>query len=145
MTGAAHPKNAGKAERRRVRHEREKSDGRFYPEDWPEIAERVKAEAGRKCVRCRWGNDARTGHVLTVHHLDGDKANCAWFNLIALCQRCHLRIQGRVKMNRTWLFEHSDWFKPYVAGYQAHRFGLKEDRAWVMANLEALLALGREA
>lgn len=34
--------------------------------------------------------------ILTVHHLDGDKLNCRWWNLAALCQRCHLSIQGRV-------------------------------------------------
>src|SRR5690606_39863221 len=38
--------------------------------------------------------------MLTVHHLDGDKANCAWWNLAALCQVCHLVIQGRVVIDR---------------------------------------------
>lgn len=30
--------------------------------------------------------------VLTVHHIDGDKKNNNDMNLIALCQRCHLRL-----------------------------------------------------
>jgi len=29
--------------------------------------------------------------VLTVHHIDANPANCADDNLIALCQRCHLK------------------------------------------------------
>jgi hypothetical protein len=35
-------------------------------------------------------------------------------------------MQGKVKMERRWLHEHSDWFKPYVAGYYAHVY-LGED------------------
>ncbi len=84
--------------------------------------------------------------VLTVHHLDGDKANCRWWNLAALCQRCHLTIQGRVVMARVWPWEHTEWFRPYVAGYYAHTY-LAEDlsRAEVDARLDALLALERAA
>ncbi len=80
--------------------------------------------------------------ILTVHHLDGDKGNCRWFNLVALCQRCHLEIQGRVRMDRRWLKPHSEWFKPYVAGYYAWTL-LGEDlpREQVEARLEELLAL----
>jgi 5-methylcytosine-specific restriction endonuclease McrA len=80
--------------------------------------------------------------ILTVHHLDGDKANCRWWNLAALCQRCHLTIQGRVVMARVWAWEHSDWFKPYVAGYYAHAY-LGEDltREQVAARLDELLGL----
>lgn len=80
--------------------------------------------------------------ILTVHHLDGDKANCRWWNLAALCQRCHLTIQGRVVMARIWPWEHSDWFKPYVAGYYASVYLAEElERADVEARLDELLAL----
>lgn len=83
--------------------------------------------------------------ILTVHHLDGDKLNCRWWNLAALCQRCHLSIQGRVIMDRPWLFEHSDWFKPYVAGYYAFtRLGEDLTRDEVTARMEELLTLGIE-
>lgn len=114
-----------------------------YPPDWPEIAEKVKAEAGWKCIRCEHPHDRESGHVLTVHHLDGNKANCAWWNLAALCQRCHLRIQGKVVMERTWLLPHSDWFRPYVAGFYAHMRGLPESREYVMEHLVELLELGQ--
>jgi hypothetical protein len=84
--------------------------------------------------------------ILTVHHLDGNKANCRWWNLAALCQRCHLTIQGKVQMARVWPWEHSDWFKPYVAGYYASTY-LGEDltRAEVDARLDELLGLERAA
>lgn len=91
-----------------------------YPADWPEIAARIKDTAGRCCERCKHPHDVASGHVLTVHHLDGHKANCADWNLAALCQRCHLRIQGRVKMDQlffTEFIEVSEWFKPHLEGY----------------------------
>ncbi len=84
--------------------------------------------------------------ILTVHHLDNNKANCRWWNLAALCQRCHLTIQGRVVMARVWPWEHTDWFKPYVAGYYAHAYlGEDLDREQTEARLEELLALERIA
>ena len=88
-------------------------------------------------VEARW-------RILTVHHLDGNKANCCWWNLASLCQRCHLQIQGKVKMARVWPWEHSEWFRPYVAGYYAWTY-LGEDlsREQVEARLDELLSLER--
>ena len=85
-----------------------------YPDNWPEIAARVKDDAGWKCIRCGHPHDVDSGHVLTVHHLDGDKANCDDSNLAALCQRCHLHIQAKVNMRQGYLFEHSSWMKRFV-------------------------------
>lgn len=91
-----------------------------YPDDWPDIAKRIKDAAHWKCVRCEHAHDSESGHVLTVHHLDGDKANCAGWNLAALCQRCHLHIQAKVRdMDQPFMFEHSEWFKPFVEGRRA--------------------------
>lgn len=114
-----------------------------YPADWKAIAQAVKDEAGWKCVRC--GHIHEKGHILTCHHLDCDKSNCEWWNIPALCQVCHLHIQGKVVMAQTWAFEHSTWFRPYVAGYYAHRDGLPHDREYVMAHLAELLELGKVA
>lgn len=97
------------------------------------------APCDEQCTHPRDGKQ----RMLTVHHLDGDKGNCAWWNLTALCQSCHLTIQGRVIMERTWMLEHSDWFKPYVAGYYAHWLLGFNDRAWVMARVDTLIALGQ--
>lgn len=95
---------------------RVKSSGQ-YPPDWPEIAEQVKQEVGGCCERCRHPHDPSSGHTLTVHHLDGNKSNCERWNLAALCQKCHLRCQGRLFMPQFFMFEHTDWFKPHVEGY----------------------------
>lgn len=88
-----------------------------YPPDWPERAEAVKKDNRYKCERCKHKHDPASGYTLTVHHLDGDKSNCEPWNLAALCQRCHLKIQGRVFMPQVFMFEHSNWFKPHVIGY----------------------------
>lgn len=90
-----------------------------YPPNWEEIANAVKTAAGWKCVRCGHAHDVEAGYMLTVHHLDLDPSNCAWWNIPALCQRCHLRIQAKVVMERFWMLDHSPWFKPYLAGYYA--------------------------
>lgn len=95
-----------------------------YPEDWIEIAREVKDAMNWHCERCGHPHDYTSGHVLTVHHLDGDKANCARWNLAALCQRCHLHIQAKVKMDQLFMVEILDvaeWFKPHLEGYLASR------------------------
>lgn len=133
-----------------------------YTADWPTIATAVKEAAGWRCVRCghpyHRGTDphtcdARCRHtadgkqrVLTIDHLTGDKADNRWWNLAPLCQVCHLQIQGRVIMQRPWIWEHTPWFRPYVAGYYAMRYlGLDLSRDEVERRLDELLALERAA
>jgi len=140
-----------------------------YPIEWhTTVKHAVREAAGNRCVRCghpyakgdgEWSAcDELCTHagpivdgkarwrILTVHHLDGDKTNLRWWNLVALCQRCHLQIQGKVDMARVWPWEHSEWFRPYVAGYYAWTY-LHEDlsRDETLARLDELLALERSA
>ncbi len=143
------------------------SDISAYPSMWPTVAIQTKMAADWRCVRCGHPHESPTRRtlcnedcdinrhpgglndgrqrVLTVHHLDGDKHNLAWWNLTALCQVCHLVIQAKVDLNRPWLmFEHSEWFKPYVAGWYAKRYlGQDITRAEAEARLDELLALER--
>ncbi len=80
--------------------------------------------------------------ILTVHHLDEDKANCRWWNLLAACQRCHLSLQRRVVMGRPYHYEHKDYFKPYAAGFYAWKYLQEElSREETMARLAELLIL----
>jgi len=114
-----------------------------YPDDWNEIAIRVKTLAGWRCIRCNHPHDPAAGYTLTVHHLDMDPQNCAWWNLVALCQACHLRIQGRLIMERYWMFDHSPWIQPYIACYYANMHNLPTDKQYVMDHLAQLLEYGK--
>lgn len=81
--------------------------------------------------------------ILTVHHFDGIKTNLRWWNLGALCQRCHLIIQGRVRLERPWPWQHSEWFKPYAAGfYASHILGEELTREQTEERLAELLEIG---
>lgn len=66
-----------------------------YPDNWPEIAVAIKEAVHWRCEHCGHVHAPEVGRCLTVHHLDGNKANCSWYNLVALCQKCHLHIQAR--------------------------------------------------
>jgi hypothetical protein len=113
-----------------------------YVKNWPEIAHGVKEAARWKCVRCGHEHDIESGHVLTVHHLDLNPSNNEWWNIPPLCQRCHLSIQGRVVMEQVYMLEHSEWFRPYAAGYYASINKYPTDKKWVMEHLDFLLDIG---
>jgi hypothetical protein len=87
-----------------------------YPTDWRELARLVKDEAGWCCVRCGHAHDRASGYVLTVHHFTGDKSNCARWNCIPLCQRCHLSVQARVNPAVAILTDPAPWAMPYISG-----------------------------
>jgi hypothetical protein len=95
----------------------------------------IAALGGSLVREARW-------RILTVHHLTGDKRDLRWWNLAALCQRCHLQIQGRVNMAQVYPHEHSKWFRPYAAGYYAAMY-LGEDltREETITRLDELLQL----
>ena len=68
-----------------------------YPKNWKQISERIRFDrAGNRCEKCGAENykpHPITGSkvILTVAHLDHTPENCADDNLMAMCQRCHLR------------------------------------------------------
>lgn len=87
-----------------------------YPPEWPEVAREVKDVAGWRCERCGVPHGPPP-NVLTVHHLDGVKSNLERWNLAALCQRCHLRVQARVVFLQDYWGPHSPWMARHVAMY----------------------------
>jgi hypothetical protein len=106
-------------------------------DEWSEVT----GFHGRAEDRARWEVEA-AWRILTVHHADGDKANVRWWNLLALCQRCHLEVQGKIVMERVWPHPHSPWFRPFVAGYYAWAYlGEELTREQAKARLDELLAL----
>jgi hypothetical protein len=97
---------------------------KHYSKYWQWISQEIRNAAGQRCELCfapngEWVVRARDGvHpwrpvittdddetsikiVLTVHHVDGNKNNNTRHNLLALCQRCHLRLDlGKHIKNR---------------------------------------------
>ena len=91
-----------------------------YNIDGKEARRAARESAGNRCVRC--GGASVPGRILTTHHFDGDKSNDAWWNLLPLCQVCHLQIQAKVDPEVPFFLEHSEWMRPYVAGFYAHKY-----------------------
>jgi len=73
-------------------------DYKEYHPQWKIISrDIIKNRAGNRCELCNAENGKphwKTGNkvVLTVHHIDGDKTNNKPYNLLALCQRCHNKL-----------------------------------------------------
>jgi len=67
-----------------------------YPPDWKELRRQVLTRANNKCELCGKENyslsDKGTTVILTVHHIDNQKSRRNLINLIALCNKCHLRL-----------------------------------------------------
>lgn len=87
-----------------------------YPPHWPAVARDVKDAAGWTCARCSHRHEPESGHTLTVHHFNGRASDLRRWNLMPLCQRCHLSVQGRVNVPQAMLFAPSPWALPYIAG-----------------------------
>jgi len=117
-----------------------------YAPNRKERHNRVRAEAGGKCIRCFHEHDPVNGYALTVHHFDGNKSNDEWWNLMALCQRCHLKVQGRVNPEIPYFLEHSPWAKPYIAGFYAKKYECRLiTREEATERMDELLAYERRA
>jgi len=74
----------------------------LYPKDWKSISWSVRVRAGNQCELCDAKNGfahPKTGSkvVLTVHHLDFNPQNNKDYNLIAVCQRCHNRLDAKYR------------------------------------------------
>lgn len=79
-----------------------------YPPEWESgMVQRIMCEmVGWRCEHCgalfnrnrkalELENADGNPAVLTVHHLDNQKWNIHWHNLLVCCQACHLSIQGK--------------------------------------------------
>ena len=98
---------------RNLRAQRQRAVGKGkYPLNWLGVANKVKESAGWRCECCRHPRKKRNAkdacdalcvhpddgkkRSLAVHHLDMRPENCEWWNLVALCDSCHMRVQGRL-------------------------------------------------
>ena len=78
----------------------------LYPDNWDEIATRIKESADWKCEKCgmqcrRPGEEFDTHkRTLTCAHLNHTESDCRDENLVALCAGCHLRYDAPMKALR---------------------------------------------
>jgi hypothetical protein len=87
----------------------------------------IFADCDDSCTHADKGHPAiQKLRILTVHHLTGQKDDNRWWNLLALCQVCHLQIQGKVIPEVPYLWRHSDWFIPYACGFYAAYYGRQD-------------------
>ena len=80
-------------------------DYRKYPNNWKTIREKILKRANNRCELCNaenytphWKTGSRV--ILTVAHIDQNTLNNKDYNLLALCQRCHLRIDLPYKIKK---------------------------------------------
>lgn len=88
-----------------------------YPPRWSSMSRWLKGRAGWRCELCGVKNGIGPD-VLAVHHLDGNKWNLLPWNLAALCQRCHRRVQWTVdfyQANLTGVYP--GWLRAHVEAY----------------------------
>ena len=110
-----------------------------YNDDGKEKRQLAREAAGNRCIRCN--SPSVTGHILTTHHFDGNKANDQWWNLMALCQVCHLQVQAKVDPDVPFFLEHADWAKPYMAGFYAWKYERRQiSREEAKRRMDELLA-----
>ena len=80
-------------------------DYKKYSPFWIIIRAKILARAGNCCELCgapnykpHWKTGSKV--VLTIAHIDQDKNNNKDWNLLALCQRCHLKIDLPYKIKK---------------------------------------------
>lgn len=75
--------------------------------------------------------------LLTVHHLDGNKWNLLPWNLAALCQRCHHKVQWTLDFHQADLRGvYPDWLQPHVKAYNKWAQGKGRDILWSTGETE---------
>ena len=89
-----------------------------YPYDWKEIRKEILLRANNRCELCNAENYRphwKTGSkvILTIAHIDQNKQNNKRYNLLALCQRCHLKIDlpYKIKKRSNGLYDIDEWVK----------------------------------
>jgi 5-methylcytosine-specific restriction endonuclease McrA len=83
-------------------------DYKLYPKNWQELRKKVLIRANNACELCpavNYQKHWKTGSkvILTIHHINFDITDSRMCNLIALCQRCHIKLDAGEKSRRRGL------------------------------------------
>lgn len=71
--------------------------------EWSAIAHQTKQAAQWTCQQCHIQQREETNNPITVHHQDHNIFNNNPPNLIVLCARCHLRIEGSYHRHQRYI------------------------------------------
>lgn len=77
-----------------------KSGWKEYPKEFFEIRDSVLSRDGYICQICARDLSKKSG-VAIVHHINGDKNNNTYENLISLCRSCHSKIHATKRSSPT--------------------------------------------
>lgn len=81
----------------------------LYHPEWKLISLKIRIErAKNKCEKCGIENgkqiEGKKGKIiLTVAHIDQDPTNNNFNNLLALCQRCHFKLDLPYNLKKRWM------------------------------------------
>lgn len=70
----------------------------IYPQDWDNISRSYRAFKNWTCEKCGV-NLANHTSLLETHHINGQKNECQYSNLMALCADCHSKMPMHSHMN----------------------------------------------
>jgi 5-methylcytosine-specific restriction endonuclease McrA len=80
-------------------------DYKKYPKNWKMIRQEIIWRSNDRCELCNaenymphWKTNSKV--VLTVHHINFNPQDNRMCNLIALCQRCHIKLDAGEKARR---------------------------------------------
>ncbi len=93
-------------------------DHRYHPE-WVTVSKYVRELFDFYCARCDKDcrNSTNAASVLQVHHIEENRGNNDWENLIPLCAACHLKIEKEARLHAPYnaiqleLFENQSYMQ----------------------------------
>jgi len=70
-----------------------------YPFEFTkEVKQFIRERERFRCFFCK-RNERELGYKLQIHHIDYDKSNLDYLNLVALCRQCHSKTSRKEKRN----------------------------------------------
>lgn len=95
-------------------------DKKGYPFVWNKISEHVRRDANYECSMCGKAYLLpEFKSVLTVHHFNGEKADCRRRNLESMCWTCHLQDHSPPNgLKERYCRQCKAWFKSWAYLYR---------------------------
>ena len=106
-----------------------------YPDNWDDIAKNIKQKSGWRCAICKESFaetqltfpqlNTKKRNWLSVHHIDENPNNNEEQNLIALCTRCHLKVEHEARLHKEMKGRQTEMFPDYCYHSQMQKLKKK--------------------